>query len=150
MKAVIQRVAFANVKVEGKTVGEIKNGFLVLLGVEDSDSREDADVLAKKIVGLRIFEDSNGKMNLALADVGGSVLAVSQFTLLADCKKGKRPSFVKAAKSDFANEMYEYFCAKIIENGIENVQKGVFGADMKVELINDGPVTIIMDTNEWK
>ena len=144
MKLVVQRVKNANVKVEGKTVGEIEQGFLVLLGVTHTDTKETADYLVKKLCNLRIFEDENEKMNLSLKDVGGKLLIVSQFTLYADCTGGNRPSFVNAAKPDMANELYEYFCEKCKENGIE-VQKGIFGADMKVSLLNDGPVTIIME-----
>ena len=144
MKLVVQRVKNASVKVEGKTVGEIEQGFLVLLGVTHTDTKETADYLVKKLCNLRIFEDENEKMNLSLKDVGGKLLIVSQFTLYADCTGGNRPSFVNAAKPDMANELYEYFCEKCKENGIE-VQKGIFGADMKVSLLNDGPVTIILE-----
>ena len=126
MKLVVQRVKNANVKVEGKTVGEIEQGFLVLLGVTHTDTKETADYLVKKLCNLRIFEDENEKMNLSLKDVGGKLLIVSQFTLYADCTGGNRPSFVNAAKPDMANELYEYFCEKCKENGIE-VQKGIFG-----------------------
>lgn len=144
MKLVVQRVKNANVKVDDKTVGEIEQGFLVLLGVTHTDTKETADYLVKKLCNLRIFEDENEKMNLSLKDVGGKLLIVSQFTLYADCTGGNRPSFVNAAKPDMANELYEYFCEKCKENGIE-VQKGIFGADMKVSLLNDGPVTIILE-----
>ncbi len=144
MKLVVQRVKNASVKVEGKTVGEIEQGFLVLLGVTHTDTKETADYLVKKLCNLRIFEDENEKMNLSLKDVGGKLLIVSQFTLYADCTGGNRPSFVNAAKPDMANGLYEYFCEKCKENGIE-VQKGIFGADMKVSLLNDGPVTIILE-----
>ena len=144
MKLVVQRVKNANVKVDDKTVGEIEQGFLVLLGVTHTDTKETADYLVKKLCNLRIFEDENEKMNLSLKDVGGKLLIVSQFTLYADCTGGNRPSFVNAAKPDMANELYEYFCEKCKGNGIE-VQKGIFGADMKVSLLNDGPVTIILE-----
>ena len=144
MKIVVQRVKNAKVEVEGKTVGEIEKGFLVLLGVTHNDTKEKADYLVKKLCNLRVFEDENEKMNLALKDVNGKLLIVSQFTLYADCTGGNRPSFVNAAKPEMANELYEYFCNKCKENGIE-VQKGIFGADMKVSLLNDGPVTIIME-----
>ena len=144
MKLVVQRVKNAKVEVEGKTVGEIEKGFLVLLGVTHNDTKEKADYLVKKLCNLRVFEDENEKMNLALKDVNGKLLIVSQFTLYADCTGGNRPSFVNAAKPEMANELYEYFCNKCKENGIE-VQKGIFGADMKVSLLNDGPVTIIME-----
>ena len=144
MKLVVQRVKNAKVDVDGKTVGKIEKGFLVLLGVTHADTKEIADYLVKKLCNLRVFEDENGKMNLSLQDVNGKLLIVSQFTLYADCSGGYRPSFVNAAKPEFANEIYEYFCDKCKENGI-NVQKGIFGADMKVSLLNDGPVTIILE-----
>lgn len=150
MKAVLQRVTSANVVVEGQLVSEIKQGFLILLGVDNDDTKQDVDVLSKKISGLRVFEDENGKMNLSLTDIGGSVLVISQFTLLADCRKGRRPSFVNAGAPDMANELYEYFCERIKTDGIDDVRKGVFGADMKVSLLNDGPVTILLDSKELK
>lgn len=148
MKAVLQRVAHSSVTVDGELVSSIGNGFLILLGVEQTDTLADADVLSKKISGLRVFEDENGKMNLSLSDISGSVLVISQFTLLADCKKGRRPSFINAGAPDMANELYEYFCKRIKSDGVEDVKKGVFGADMKVELLNDGPVTILLDSKE--
>ena len=144
MKLVVQRVKNAKVDVEGKTVGTIDKGFLVLLGVTHNDTKDTADYLVKKLCNLRVFEDENQKMNLSLKDVNGKLLIVSQFTLYADCSGGNRPSFVNAAKPEMANELYEYFCDKCIDNGIE-VQKGIFGADMKVSLLNDGPVTIILE-----
>ena len=144
MKLVVQRVKKAKVDVEGKTVGKIEKGFLVLLGVTHTDTKEIADYLVKKLCNLRVFEDENGKMNLSLKDVGGKLLIVSQFTLYADCSGGNRPSFINAAKPEFANELYEYFCEKCKENEID-VQKGIFGADMQVSLLNDGPVTIILE-----
>lgn len=144
MKLVVQRVKNAKVEVEGETVGSIEKGFLVLLGVTHTDTKETADYLVKKLCNLRVFEDENGKMNLSIRDVKGKLLIVSQFTLYADCTGGNRPSFVNAAKPDMANELYEYFCEKCKENGIE-VQKGIFGEDMKVSLLNDGPVTIILE-----
>ena len=144
MKLVIQRVKNAKVDVDGKTVGSIEKGFLVLLGVTHTDTKETADYLVKKLCKLRVFEDENGKMNLSIKDVGGQLLIVSQFTLYADCSGGNRPSFANAAKPDLANELYEYFCEKCKEEQIE-VQKGIFGADMKVSLLNDGPVTIILE-----
>ena len=147
MKFVIQRVNHAEVKVDGEIVGKIGKGFLVLIGVGREDTKEDADWYLKKLLGLRIFEDENGKTNLSLADVNGELLLVSQFTLYADCKKGNRPSFVKAGKPDMAEPMYEYIIEKCREQ-IENTQKGQFGADMKVELLNDGPVTIVLDSHE--
>ncbi|MBQ6815209.1 MAG: D-tyrosyl-tRNA(Tyr) deacylase [Lachnospiraceae bacterium] len=147
MRFVIQRVARASVIVEGTTTGAIDKGFLVLIGVEESDTVEIADKMIKKLIGMRIFEDENGKTNLDLASVGGGLLLVSQFTLYADCKKGNRPSFVRAGKPDMAEEMYEYIIAEC-KKQVENVQVGVFGADMKVVLLNDGPFTIILDSAE--
>ncbi len=150
LKAVIQRVTNASVVVEGKEIGAIENGFLILLGVCEGDTTEDADILARKTANLRVFEDEEGKMNKSLLDLGYSALVISQFTLCADCKKGNRPSFIKAAKPDDAIPLYELYMEKLRENGVENVQHGEFGADMKVVLLNDGPVTILYDTNEWK
>ncbi len=150
MKAVIQRATFANVKVDGKIVGEIEKGFMILLGVVDGDTTKEADWLAKKTAAMRIFEDENGKMNLSLLDTDGECLVISQFTLCADCKKGNRPSFINSAKPDEANELYEYFIEKLKENGVKKVEKGIFGADMKVSLLNDGPVTIILDSDITK
>lgn len=147
MKFVIQRVTHANVTVDRAVLGKIEKGFMVLIGVEDSDTQVVADKMISKMLGLRIFEDEAGKMNLALKDVGGGLLLISQFTLYADCKKGNRPSFVKAGKPDMAEPMYEYIIEKCREQ-IENTQKGQFGADMKVELLNDGPVTIVLDSHE--
>ncbi|MBQ4129529.1 MAG: D-tyrosyl-tRNA(Tyr) deacylase [Ruminococcus sp.] len=148
MKAVLQRVTYAQVVVENELVSKIEKGFLILLGVENGDSKKDADVLSKKISGLRVFEDENGKMNLSLGDIDGSVLVISQFTLLADCRKGRRPSFINAGAPDMANELYEYFCKRIKDDGVQDVKKGIFGADMKVSLLNDGPVTILLDSKE--
>ena len=145
MKLVIQRVRHANVKVEEKIVGNINQGFLVLLGVGPDDTTENADFLVQKLIKLRVFEDENGKMNLSLKDIDGELLIVSQFTLYADCSGGNRPSFVNAAKPDKANELYEYFIRKCKEENIKNVEHGIFGADMKVELLNDGPVTILLE-----
>lgn len=147
MKFVIQRVTHASVTVDRAVLGKIEKGFMVLIGVEDSDTQAVADKMISKMLGLRIFEDEAGKMNLALKDVGGGLLLISQFTLYADCKKGHRPSFVKAGKPDMAEPMYEYIIEKCREQ-IENTQKGQFGADMKVELLNDGPVTIVLDSHE--
>ena len=144
MKLVIQRVKNAKVDVDGKTVGSVEKGFLVLIGVTHTDTKEIADYLVKKLCNLRVFEDENDKMNLSLKDVDGKLLIVSQFTLYADCTGGNRPSFINAAKPEMANELYEYFCTKCAETGIE-VQKGIFGADMKLSLLNEGPVTIIME-----
>ena len=150
MKAVIQRVKKADVVVEGKTVGEIGKGFLILLGVVEGDTEKEAEVLAAKTARLRIFEDENEKMNLSLTDVDGEALVVSQFTLCADCKKGNRPSFTPSAAPDIANSLYEKYSALLLENGIRSVENGIFGADMQVSLVNDGPVTIILDTDLWR
>lgn len=144
MKLVIQRVSKAKVEVEEKIVGEIGKGFLVLLGVSEEDTQEKADYLVKKLCNLRVFTDENDKMNLALKDVEGELLIVSQFTLYADTTSGNRPSFTKAAKPEKANYLYEYFCNQCNKNGIK-VEKGIFGAHMKVDLINDGPVTILIE-----
>ena len=144
MKLVIQRVKNASVEIDKKIVGKIDKGYLVLLGVTHTDTKETADYLVKKLCNLRIFEDENGKMNLNINQVNGSLLIVSQFTLYGDCTDGNRPSFTNAAKPDFANELYEYFCEKCSEKNI-HVEKGIFGADMKVSLLNDGPVTIILE-----
>ncbi len=150
MKAVIQRVSKASVTVDGELISKIDKGYLILLGVMDDDTEADAEVLARKTSTLRVFEDDEGKMNLDIQNVDGEILAVSQFTLCADLKKGNRPSFIRSARPDRANELYEYFCDKLIENGVKNVEKGVFGADMKVELLNDGPVTILYDSQIWR
>lgn len=144
MKFVIQRVKNAQVDVDNKTVGKIDMGFLVLVGITHTDTKEIADYLIKKLINLRVFKDENDKMNLALKDVEGSILLVSQFTLYADCSGGNRPSFVEAAKPDFANELYEYIIEEC-KKKIPKVETGIFGADMKVSLLNDGPVTIILE-----
>ena len=144
MKLVVQRVKNAQVEVESKVVGKIDKGFLVLIGVTHTDTKAEADYLVKKLCKLRVFTDENDKMNLALKDIGGELLIVSQFTLYADCTQGNRPSFINAAKPEQANELYEYFCFECEKNGIK-VEKGIFGADMKVSLVNDGPVTIIIE-----
>lgn len=148
MKVVLQRVKSAKVEVENNVTGEIKKGFMLLLGVEENDTEKDADALALKISGLRIFTDENDKMNLSLADVNGQVLVVSNFTLCADCSHGRRPSFISAARPDTANPLYEYFCSKLLQNGVSKVEKGVFGADMLVTIENDGPVTLILNSKE--
>lgn len=145
MRVVVQRVKHASVTINGTVNGKINNGFLVLLGIQSTDSEQDVDYLVKKVTNLRIFSDENDKMNLSLKDVNGELLIVSQFTLYANCKEGNRPSFVEAAKPDIAIPLYEYSvseCKKIIPV----VETGIFGADMKVDLLNDGPVTIIMDS----
>ncbi len=147
MKFVIQRVNEASCKVDGNIIGEIQKGFCVFIGISNEDTQEIADKMIKKLVGLRIFEDENGKTNLALNDVEGSLLLISQFTLYADCKKGFRPSFINAGAPDMANQLYEYIIEKCKEN-ISNVQTGSFGADMKISLINDGPFTIVLDSKE--
>lgn len=148
MKAVIQRVKYATVKVDNKIIGECKQGFMILLGVIDGDTKDDADKLIKKIPVLRIFEDENGKMNKSLLDIDGEILVVSQFTLAADCSHGRRPSFTASASPDIANELYEYFVGELKTAGVKSVQTGEFGADMAVELLNDGPVTIVLDSKE--
>lgn len=150
MKAVVQRVTRSSVTVDGEVIGKIEKGFNILLGVEENDEKEDAEILAAKIAKLRIFEDADGKMNLALGDVGGAALVVSQFTLCADIKKGNRPSFTPAAKPDKAVPLYEYFMEQLKANGVSIVEHGSFGADMAVDIANDGPVTIIMDTAIWR
>lgn len=147
MRFVIQRVTRASVKVDGEITGEIADGLLVLIGVSDSDTTEIADKMIKKLIGLRIFADTEGKTNLSLADAGGGLLLVSQFTLYANCKKGNRPSFIKAGAPDMAGEMYEYIISEC-KKRTDDVQRGVCGADMKVELLNDGPFTIILDSDE--
>ena len=144
MRAVVQRVTSARLSVDGKTVSEIDNGFVVYFGVAEGDGKDKADYLAKKIAGLRVFEDENGKMNLGLLDVGGSILFVSQFTLIADVSRGNRPSFSGAMRPEQANEIYLYCAQKIREYGVD-VKLGVFGADMKIEQVNQGPVTIIYE-----
>lgn len=145
MKIVVQRVKKAKVEVDEKVVGKIEKGFLVLLGVSSEDTKEEADYLVKKLCNLRVFEDENEKMNLSLKDVNGKLLIVSQFTLYADCSKGNRPSFVNAARPEKAEELYEYFCKQCKEKYEIEVEKGMFGANMQVSLLNDGPVTIIIE-----
>ena len=150
MKAILQRVSHAQVDVEENTVGSIGKGFLILLGVENGDDRIEADVLAAKISGLRIFTDENDKMNLSLSDIDGSVLVISNFTLCADCSHGRRPSFINAARPENAEPLYEYFCQKLLDNGVARVERGIFGADMKVSHLNDGPVTIDINSKDLK
>lgn len=144
MKFVVQRVNKSQVEVEEKIVGKIDKGFMVLIGITHNDTKEIADFLVRKLINLRVFEDENGKMNLSLKDVQGSLLLISQFTLYADCTSGNRPSFTNAAKPEFANELYEYIIEEC-KKQIPNVQTGIFGADMQVSLVNDGPVTIILE-----
>lgn len=150
MKAVIQRVINSNVKIDGEIVGSCNQGFMILLGVVQGDTKADADKLIKKIPNLRIFEDENGKMNLSCLEINGEMLVISQFTLCADCSHGRRPSFTNSAPPQEANELYEYFVDELKNAGVKRVETGEFGADMKVELINDGPVTIILDSKELK
>lgn len=147
MRCLLQRVSTASVSVDGKTVGSIGKGYMLLFGAAPNDDEETANALARKIAALRVFEDENGKMNKSIADVCGSVLAVSQFTLYADCRKGNRPSFTAACPPARANELYEYFCNALRELGV-HTEQGVFGADMQVSLINDGPVTVMLDSDE--
>lgn len=146
MRAVLQRVTEAACRVDGEVTGEIKTGFLVLLGVEDADTEEDAQWLAQKIVGMRVFGDENGLMNKALADVDGRILLISQFTLFAQTKKGNRPSFIRAARPDKAIPLYEHMITLLSQLTGQPTQTGIFGADMKISLVNDGPVTIVMDS----
>lgn len=150
MKAVIQRVESASVSVEGKIAGACEKGFMLLFGAAKGDTEEDAELLARKTANLRVFCDENGKMNKSVLDIGGGILAISQFTLCADVKKGNRPSFTDALEPQRAEELYGYFCERLKAEGVSRVEKGVFGADMKVSLVNDGPVTIIFDTEIWR
>ena len=149
MRLVIQRVAHASVTIDNKVNGKIGKGFLVLIGISPSDTKEDADFLVRKLVNLRVFEDENEKMNLALKDVNGELLLISQFTLYANTNEGNRPSFIEAAKPDIAIPLYEYFVEECRKK-VPHVDTGIFGADMKVELLNDGPVTIMMDSKNKK
>lgn len=150
MKAVIQRVKYSNVKIDGEIVGSCRQGLMILLGVWKGDTCADADKLIKKIPNLRIFEDENGKMNLSCLDIDGEMLVVSQFTLCADCSHGRRPSFTDSAPPDEANALYEYLIQELRAAGVKSVESGRFGADMQVEILNDGPVTIILDSKELK
>ena len=150
MKAVIQRVTSANVVVKGETLGAIDRGFLILLGVHEDDTEKEADLLAKKVANLRVFEDDDEKMNLSMLDCGYSALVISQFTLLANTKKGNRPSFIAAARPEVAIPLYERFMEQLKVNGVGTVEHGEFGADMAVSLVNDGPVTIVLDTDTWR
>lgn len=149
MKAVIQRVSEASVRVDGELIGQIGHGFLVLLGVMEGDTEKDADILAAKTAKLRVFTDENDKMNLSVTDTDGEILCVSQFTLCADVKKGNRPSFTPSAAPERAKALYEYYMQKLSDEGVRNVEHGIFGADMKVSLLNDGPVTILFDSRTW-
>lgn len=146
MRAVLQRVTQASCKVDGEVTGAIDTGFLILLGIEDADTLEDLEWLAQKIIGMRVFGDENGLMNKALADVGGDILLISQFTLFAATRKGNRPGFTRAARPDVAIPLYEKMIEKLSALMGKNVKTGIFGADMKIALVNDGPVTIIIDT----
>ena len=148
MRFVIQRVQHADVKVDQKTVGSIGHGFLVLIGIAEDDTKERAQKMVQKLLRLRIFEDENGKTNLDLAAVGGELLLISQFTLYADCRHGNRPSFINAAKPELAEPLYQYIIQTCRESGVPVVQQGIFGADMKVSLLNDGPFTIVLDSSE--
>ena len=146
MRGVLQRVKRASVTVDGRVVGEIEKGIMILIGVTDTDTEADADYIAEKTVNARIFTDSEDKMNLSLLEVGGSVLAVSQFTLYGDARKGRRPSFIKAAKGEISEPLYELVCKKMADMGVK-VEKGIFGADMLVSIENDGPVTILLESD---
>ena len=149
MKAVLQRVKSASVSVDGQIVGECAEGLMILLGVADGDTEEDARLLVTKICNLRIFCDENDKMNLSVKSIDGEALVISQFTLMANYKHGNRPDYLESAPPAEANRLYEYFCEELLKNGVKAVKKGIFGADMKVALINDGPVTITYDTDLW-
>ncbi len=149
MKAVIQRVLESSVSVDGRVVGSSGKGYMILVGVAKGDTEKHADLLARKTASLRVFEDENGKMNLSVTDVDGDILAISQFTLCADCKKGNRPSFTPSEEPEKAKALYEVYCDRLKEYGVKRVDQGIFGADMKVSLVNDGPVTICFDTDIW-
>ncbi len=146
MRVLIQRCAYASCKVNGEVTGQIQNGMVCLVGFDKKDSLKEVEMLAKKTIGLRIFEDENHKMNLSVHEVNGSILAISQFTLYADCKHGNRPSFTEAMDFESAKELYDAYC-KVLEANTISVQRGIFGADMKIELLNDGPVTIFLDSD---
>ena len=149
MKAVIQRVKSASVAVNGETVGSIGEGYMILLGVVEGDEKKHAELTAKKTASLRIFTDEDDKMNRSILDIDGEILVVSQFTLCADVKKGNRPSFINSAKPETANELYEYFMHCLKDNGVKKVEHGIFGEHMDVSLVNNGPVTILYDTDIW-
>jgi len=148
MRIVLQRCSRAEVRIDGQVVGSIGKGFMLLVGVTDGDTKAEADLLAKKVAQMRVLEDAEGKMNLALKDVGGAILSISQFTLYADCKKGNRPSFIRAARPEVAEPLYDYFNSVLRTQYGLQVETGRFGADMKVDFINDGPVTILLDSTE--
>ena len=150
MRVVLQRCSRAEVRIDGQVVGQIDKGFMILVGITDGDTKADADLLAKKVAQMRVLEDADGKMNLALKDVGGSILSISQFTLYADCKKGNRPSFIRAARPEVAKPLYDYFNNVLRTQYGLHVATGRFGADMKVDFINNGPVTILLDTEELR
>ncbi len=150
MRVILQRCSRAEVRIDGQVVGRIGQGFMLLVGVTDGDTQAEADLLAKKVSQMRVMEDGEGKMNLALKDVGGAILSISQFTLYADCKKGNRPSFIRAARPEVAEPLYDYFNNVLRTQYGLQVETGRFGADMKVDFINDGPVTIILDSNELR
>lgn len=150
MRVVVQRCSRAEVRIDGSSVGKIGQGFMLLVGITETDTTAEADLLAKKIAQLRVFEDEAGKMNLAIRDVGGAILSISQFTLYADCRKGNRPSFIRAARPEQASPLYDYFNETLRTTYGLTVETGRFGADMKVDFINDGPVTILLDTDELK
>ena len=150
MRVVVQRCSRAEVRIDGNSVGKIGQGFMLLVGITENDTAAEADLLAKKIAQLRVFEDEAGKMNLAIRDVGGAILSISQFTLYADCRKGNRPSFIRAARPEQASPLYDYFNETLRTTYGLTVETGRFGADMKVDFINDGPVTILLDTDELK
>lgn len=150
MKAVIQRVKHAQVSVDGETVGKVGEGYMVLVGVQAGDADADAEILARKTANLRVFTDENEKMNRSILDIDGEILAISQFTLCADVKKGNRPSFIGAAEPCEADRLYNLYCDELLKNGVRKVEKGVFGAHMEVELLNNGPVTILYDTEMWR
>lgn len=148
MRVVVQRCSRAEVRIDGQSVGRIDRGFLLLVGITDGDTQAQADLIAKKVAQLRVFEDAEGKMNLALKDINGAILSISQFTLYADCKKGNRPSFIRAARPETAAPLYDYFNQTLRSQYGLQVETGRFGADMKVDFINDGPVTILLDSSE--
>lgn len=150
MKAVIQRVKYAQVSVDGETVGKVGEGYMILVGVQAGDADADAEILARKTANLRVFTDENEKMNRSILDIDGEILAISQFTLCADVKKGNRPSFIGAAEPCEADRLYNLYCDELLKNGVRKVEKGVFGAHMEVKLLNNGPVTILYDTEMWR